>query len=41
MIIGDAAIDQTLQGPPATSRVAGEFDSNTLLFLGATLRYIF
>lgn len=37
MIVGDTAIDQTLQG----ERVAGDFDSNTLLFLGATLRYIF
>lgn len=37
MLVGDTEIDQTLQG----ERVAGEFDSNTLLFLGATLRYIF
>lgn len=37
-LVGDAKIDQTsIDG----TRVVGEFDSNTLLFLGATLRYIF
>ncbi|MDX2505441.1 MAG: outer membrane protein transport protein, partial [Gammaproteobacteria bacterium] len=34
-LIGDAAIDQTSQGV----RVTGEFDNNTILFLGGTLRY--
>jgi long-chain fatty acid transport protein len=34
---GDADIDQTSQGV----RVAGDFDSNWILFLGGTLRYRF
>lgn len=36
-MVGDAEIDQTSQGV----RVAGEFDSNMVLFLGGTLRYVF
>ena len=35
--VGDADIDQTSQGV----RVAGDFDSNWILFLGGTLRYQF
>ena len=37
MIVGDTSINQTTQGVD----VVGEFDHNELLFLGATLRYIF
>jgi long-chain fatty acid transport protein len=36
-MMGDAKVDQTSQGV----RAAGEFDTNLLLFLGATLRYVF
>lgn len=36
-LVGDAATDQTSQGV----RTKGEFDSNILLFLGGTLRYVF
>jgi long-chain fatty acid transport protein len=36
-MMGDAKIDQTSQGVRAT----GEFDTNLLLFLGGTLRYVF
>ncbi len=36
-MIGDAAIDNTVQGV----RAKGEFDTNLVLFLGATLRYKF
>ena len=36
-MMGDAKIDQTSQGVRAT----GEFDTNMLLFLGGTLRYVF
>ena len=36
-MVGDAEIDQTSQGV----RAAGEFDTNLLLFLGGTLRYVF
>ena len=36
-MMGDAEIDQTSQGV----RAAGEFDTNMLLFLGGTLRYVF
>ena len=36
-MMGDAKIDQTSQGV----RAAGEFDTNLLLFLGGTLRYVF
>ena len=36
-VVGNAAIDQTSQGV----RVQGSFDSNTILFLGGTLRYRF
>lgn len=36
-MIGDAAIDQTIQGV----RTKGEFDTNLLFFLGGTIRYKF
>lgn len=36
-LVGDAPIDQTSQGV----RVKGEFDTNAILFLGGTLRYVF
>lgn len=36
-LVGDAPIDQTSQGV----RVKGDFDDNTILFLGGTLRYVF
>jgi long-chain fatty acid transport protein len=36
-LVGDADIDSTNQGV----RVKGDFDSNIILFLGATLRYRF
>lgn len=36
-LISDAPIDDTTQGV----RVQGEFDSNAVLFLGGTLRYVF
>jgi len=36
-MMGDAKIDQTSQGV----RASGEFDSNLLLFIGGTLRYVF
>jgi long-chain fatty acid transport protein len=36
-MMGDAKVDQTSQGV----RAAGEFDTNLLLFLGGTLRYVF
>jgi long-chain fatty acid transport protein len=36
-MMGDASVDQTAQGV----RTKGEFDQNTLLFLGGTFRYIF
>ena len=36
-LVGDAPIDQTSQGV----RVKGEFDTNAILFLGATIRYGF
>jgi long-chain fatty acid transport protein len=36
-MMGDAEVDQTSQGV----RAAGEFDTNLLLFLGGTLRYVF
>jgi len=36
-LIGDAKIDQTSQGV----RAAGEFDSNYVLFLGGSMRYVF
>ena len=37
MMFGDTKIDNTVQGV----RVKGDFDSNYILFLGGTLRYIF
>ncbi len=37
VMFGDTEIDNTVQGV----RVKGEFDSNYLLFLGGTLRYVF
>ena len=37
LMVGDGKIDQTSQGV----RVIGEFDKNYVLFLGATLRYVF
>jgi long-chain fatty acid transport protein len=36
-VFGDTEIDNTVQGV----RVKGDFDSNYLLFLGGTLRYVF
>jgi long-chain fatty acid transport protein len=36
-LVGDASVDQTSQGV----RTAGEFDQNTMLFLGGTLHYAF
>ena len=36
-LVGDAAIDDMSQGV----RTKGEFDSNAILFLGGTLRYVF
>ena len=36
-MIGDAEIDVVSQGV----RAAGEFDSNYILFLGGTVRYLF
>jgi long-chain fatty acid transport protein len=36
-LIDDAAVDQTSQGV----RAKGEFDTNALLFLGGTMRYVF
>jgi long-chain fatty acid transport protein len=36
-LFGDAEIDQTAQGV----RAAGEFDTNYLLFLGGSVRYVF
>ena len=36
-LVGDAPIDQTSQGV----RVKGEFDTNAILFLGGTIRYVF
>jgi long-chain fatty acid transport protein len=36
-VFGDTKIDNTVQGV----RVKGDFDSNYLLFLGGTLRYVF
>ena len=36
-LVGDAAIDDMSQG----ARTKGEFDSNAILFLGGTLRYVF
>jgi hypothetical protein len=36
-VFGDSKIDNTVQGV----RVKGDFDSNYLLFLGGTLRYVF
>jgi long-chain fatty acid transport protein len=36
-LVGDAPIDNTAQGV----RVSGEYDQNTMLFLGGTLRYVF
>lgn len=36
-LVGDAAIDDISQGV----RTKGEFDSNAILFLGGTLRYVF
>ena len=37
LYFGDGKVDQTAQGV----RFKGEFDTNTALFLGGTLRYIF
>jgi len=37
MMFGDTKIDNTVQGV----RVKGDFDSNYILFLGGTLRYVF
>ncbi|MBD1389122.1 outer membrane protein transport protein [Neiella sp. HB171785] len=37
MVFGDTKIDNTVQGV----RVKGDFDDNYLLFLGATMRYVF
>ena len=37
MMFGDTEIDNTVQGV----RVKGDFDSNYLLFLGGTFRYVF
>jgi long-chain fatty acid transport protein len=36
-LVGDAEIDNTVQGV----RAAGEFDTNYLLFLGGSVRYVF
>ena len=36
-LVGDARVDQTSQGV----RAKGKFDSNYILFLGGTLRYVF
>ena len=36
-LVGDAAIDDISQGV----QTKGEFDSNAILFLGGTLRYVF
>jgi long-chain fatty acid transport protein len=36
-LVGDAKIDNTVQGV----RAAGEFDTNYLLFLGGSVRYVF
>ena len=36
-LVGDADIDQTIQGV----RTKGDFDTNTVLFLGGTARYVF
>ena len=36
-VFGDSKIDNTVQGV----RIKGDFDSNYLLFLGGTLRYVF
>lgn len=36
-LVGDADIDQTSQGV----RTKGDYDSNTILFLGGTARYVF
>jgi hypothetical protein len=36
-MVGDAAIDSTDQGV----RVKGDYEDNTMLFLGGTLRYVF
>jgi hypothetical protein len=36
-LVGDAKIDNTVQGV----RAAGEFDTNYLLFLGGSARYVF
>jgi long-chain fatty acid transport protein len=41
-LMGDAKINQTSIGPPAeATTVIGEFDTNTILFVGATARYLF
>ena len=37
LLVGDARIDQTTPG----GQVVGEFDTNAILLLGATLRYLF